>query len=59
MIGGINHNEGNEFAQNRKSCSALDFRLDPEKLSDLYGLPKIKGSNFDIIWRLFFFIIII
>ncbi|TKY73886.1 serine/threonine-protein kinase [Spatholobus suberectus] len=40
MIDMINHNEGNEFAQLRRSFSALDFRLDPEKLSNLYGLPK-------------------
>ncbi|RDX70014.1 putative serine/threonine-protein kinase, partial [Mucuna pruriens] len=40
----INRNEGNEFGPLRKSISALDFRVDPEKLSTLYG-PKKKLSH--------------
>ncbi|XP_027336910.1 probable serine/threonine-protein kinase At1g54610 [Abrus precatorius] len=40
MIDMINRNEGNEFAQLRRSFSTLDFRLDPHKLSNLYGSPK-------------------
>ncbi|CAJ1974610.1 unnamed protein product [Sphenostylis stenocarpa] len=39
MIDMINRNEGNEVPQLRKSLSALDFRLGPDKLSNLYGLP--------------------
>ncbi|CAJ2676922.1 unnamed protein product [Trifolium pratense] len=33
----INPKEGNDFGQFRRSFSTLDFRLDPEKLSSLYG----------------------
>lgn len=33
----INRNEGSDFGQFRRSFSTLDFRLDPEKLSSLYG----------------------
>lgn len=33
----INRNEGNDVGQFRRSFSTLDFRLDPEKLSTLYG----------------------
>ncbi|RDX63295.1 putative serine/threonine-protein kinase, partial [Mucuna pruriens] len=40
MIDMINHNDGNEVSQLRRSFSALDFRLDPHKLSYLYGLRK-------------------
>lgn len=41
MIDMIHHNnEGDEFAQLRRSFSTFDYRLDPDKLADLYGLPK-------------------
>lgn len=33
----INPKEGNDFGQFRRSFSTLDFRLDPNKLSSLYG----------------------
>jgi len=33
----INRNEGNEIGPLRKSFSALDFRLHPDKLSSLYA----------------------
>ncbi|TKY60377.1 serine/threonine-protein kinase [Spatholobus suberectus] len=41
----INRNEGNEIGPLRKSFSALDFRLDPEKLSSLYGPNKKLGHE--------------
>ncbi|KAK7282390.1 hypothetical protein RIF29_11112 [Crotalaria pallida] len=42
MIDIIKPNEGsnNELGHIRRSFSMLDLRLDPEKLSNLYGLPK-------------------
>ncbi|KAK7350853.1 hypothetical protein VNO77_09855 [Canavalia gladiata] len=40
MIDMINRNESNEFAQLRRSFSTLDFRPDPEKLANLYGLHE-------------------
>ncbi|KAL2339424.1 hypothetical protein Fmac_007364 [Flemingia macrophylla] len=40
MIDIFNRNEDNEFSQLRRSFSALDFRLEPEKLSDIYALPR-------------------
>ncbi|CAJ1937933.1 unnamed protein product [Sphenostylis stenocarpa] len=40
----INRNQGNESASLRKSFSALDFRLHPEKLSSLYG-PLLKSPH--------------
>ncbi|XP_061343901.1 probable serine/threonine-protein kinase At1g54610 [Gastrolobium bilobum] len=36
----INRNEGDESGQLRRSFSALDFRLDPAKLSSIYGSSK-------------------
>ena len=37
IIDMINRNEGNEIGPLRKSISALDFRLHPDKLSSLYS----------------------
>ncbi|KAI4317169.1 hypothetical protein L6164_025064 [Bauhinia variegata] len=40
IIDMINPKEGNEFAQVRRSFSALDFRLDPDKLPNFYGMDE-------------------
>lgn len=37
IIDMIHRNEGNEIGPLRKSMSALDFRLPPDKLSSLYS----------------------
>ncbi|KAI4345154.1 hypothetical protein L6164_012306 [Bauhinia variegata] len=40
IIDMINRKEGNGFVQARRSFSASDFHLDPEKLSNFYGMDK-------------------
>lgn len=40
VIDAINRKEGNELGHLRRSFSALNFRLDPDKLSSLYGLNE-------------------
>lgn len=43
IIDKMNRNEGNEFGQLCRSLSTLDFRLDLEKQSDLYGPNENSG----------------